>query len=96
MAKERMATTELLQVMFFAMAGWIASSYRIAHSSLSPAWRRGLIIPLWFVWMAFGLGGPVYSGALPLGDAFAMAASFTIGMSMYLLLARYRRRSGSR
>ena len=46
--------------------------------------------------MAFGLGSPVYSGALPLGDAFAMAASFTVGMSMYLLLARYQGRSRSR
>jgi hypothetical protein len=86
-----MATIELLRVMFFAMAGWIASSYLIVNSSLSPAWRRGLIVPLWFVWMTFGLGGPVYAGTLPLSEAISTAAAFTAGMTMYLFLARRQR-----
>lgn len=95
--RNRMATTELiLRVMIFALAGWIACSYRIVHSRLDMRWRRGLIIPLWFAWMAFGLGGPVYTGALPLADALSTGASFTIGMSVYLLMHTLRHRSGSR
>ncbi len=92
-----MATTDLImRVMFFALAGWIACSYRIVHSRLDLRWRQRLIIPLWFVWMTFGLGGPVYSGALPLADALSTGASFTIGMSVYLLMYTLRNRSGSR
>jgi hypothetical protein len=89
------STDVLVRVMIFAMAGWIASSYRIAHSRLNPRWRRGLIIPLWFVWMAFGLGGPVYAGALTLSDALSTGASFTVGMSVYLILYTLQRRSRS-
>jgi len=82
-----MGTTELLlRVMLFAMVGWLASSYRIMRSRLSPRWRRGLVIPLWFVWMVFGLGGPVYTGSLALADALVTGASFTVGMTVYLLL----------
>ena len=91
-----METTELLRVMSFALIGWIATAYRVARSHLSPAWRRGLIIPLWFVWMAFGLGGPVYTGALSLADALATGASFTVGMMLSLLLAALQHRARSR
>ena len=92
-----MGTTDLLvRVMIFAMAGWIACSYRIMHSHLAARWRRGLIIPLWFVWMAFGLGGPVYSGALKLGDAISTGASFTVGMTVYLILYTLQQRARSR
>jgi hypothetical protein len=80
----------LLRVMAFAMIGWLATSYRIMHSRLSKRWRRGLIVPFWFIWMAFGLGGPVYTGALPLQDALTTCASFTVGMSVYLLLFSLR------
>ena len=94
--KDRMGTTELLlRVMMFALAGWLASSYRVMRSRLRPGWRRGLIIPLWFGWMVFGLGGPVYAGSLTLTDAMATGASFTVGMTVYLLLyslQRHRRR----
>ncbi len=92
-----MATTDLiLRIMIFAMAGWIASSYRVMHSRLNTRWRSRLIVPLWFVWMAFGLGGPVYSGALSLADALSTGASFTVGMSVYLLMVSLKRRSRSR
>ncbi len=89
-----MATTDVLvQVMLFAMAGWIASSYRIVHSSLDPRWRRMLIIPLWFVWMAFGLGGPVYTGQLSLAEALSTGVSFTLGMCIYFVMFSLGRRS---
>jgi len=92
-----MGTTDLLlRVMVIAMIGWLASSYRIVQSRLKPEWRRALIIPLWFVWMSLGLGGPVYTGALPLHEALTTGASFTVGMSVYLLLATLRSRIGSR
>ena len=82
-----MGTTDIvLRSMIFAMIGWIACSYRLSRSNLRPRWRRGLIIPLWFVWMAFGLGGPVYAGTLLPRDALTTAASFTAGMAAYLLL----------
>jgi hypothetical protein len=91
-----MATTELMRVMAFALIGWLATSYRIVHSGLRPSWRRGLIIPFWFAWMAFGLGGPVYSGALAAADALSTAGSFTVGMMVYLILAAYGQRARSR
>ena len=92
-----MGTTDILmRVMVFAMAGWIATSYRIVHSRVSPCWRRSLIIPLWFVWMAFGLGGPVYSGALSLTDALSTGASFTAGMAVYFVIFALRGRTHSR
>ncbi len=92
-----MGTTDVLvRVMIFAMAGWVATSYRIVHSGLDARWRRRLIIPLWFVWMTFGLAGPVYTGSLALTDALSTGASFTIGMTVYLLLYTLQRRSRSR
>jgi hypothetical protein len=92
-----MATTDIIvRVMIFALAGWIATSYRIAHSSLAAHWRKRLIVPLWFAWMAFGLGGPVYTGAITLTDALSTGASFTVGMSVYLLMYTLRKRTGSR
>ena len=90
------STDVLVRVMIFALAGWVASSYRIAHSRLNVRWRRGLIIPLWFVWMAFGLGGPVYTGSLTLSDALSTGASFTVGMCVYLILYTLQRRHRSR
>ena len=91
-----MGTTDiLLRVMVFALIGWIASSYRIAQSRLRPRWRRRLIIPLWFVWMIFGLGGPVFAGTIAVSDALATGASFTVGMTVYLLLHTLQRRSRS-
>jgi uncharacterized spore protein YtfJ len=91
-----METTELMRVMAFALAGWLATSYRIVHSRITPTWRRRLIIPLWFVWMGFGLGGPVFTGSLSVGSAISTAASFTAGMMIYLFLAALQRRSRSR
>jgi hypothetical protein len=92
-----MGTTDLIvRVMIFATAGWIASSYRIVHSRLPLRWRRVVIIPLWFAWMAFGFGGPVYSGALPLSEALSTVASFTAGMAVYFVLFAVRNRSRSR
>jgi len=92
-----MGTTDvLLRVMFLAMIGWLASSYRVVHSGLHSRWRSRLIIPLWFVWMVFGLGGPVYAGSLSLGDALTTGASFTAGMSVYLLLFSLQRGRRSR
>lgn len=92
-----MGTTDILvRVMIFAMAGWVATSYRIVHSRVSPRWRRSLIIPLWFVWMAFGLGGPVFNGALSLSEALSTGASFTAGMAVYFAIFVMRSRAGSR
>ena len=85
--RDRMETTDLLLgLMAVAMIGWVATAYRVAHSRLAPRWRRVLIVPLWFVWMIFALGGPVYTGRLPLSEALATAASFTVGMTVYLFL----------
>lgn len=90
------STDLLLRIMLIALVGWLASAYRIARSRLRPAWRRCLIIPLWFVWMTVGLGGPVYTGALSLGDALMTGASFTVGMTVYLLLYSLQRHIRSR
>lgn len=91
-----MGTTDVIvRVMIFALVGWVASAYRIARSRLPARWRRALIIPLWFIWMAFALGGPVYSGAITLSDALSTGASFTVGMSVYLLITALRGRTRS-
>ena len=50
-----------------------------------------MIIPLWFAWMVFGLGGPVYAGSLALTDALVNGASITVGMTAYLLLYSLQR-----
>ena len=85
--RDRMETTDLLlRLMAVAMIGWVATSYRVKHSRLAPRWRRVLILPLWFIWMSFALGGPVYTGRLPLNEALATGASFTVGMTVYLFL----------
>jgi|GEM_PF-1584981 len=82
----------LMQAMFFALAGWIATCYRIVHSKISPQTRRMLVIPLWFVWMAIGLGGPVYQGIVSVPNALSTGASFTIGMTLFLVMRRVNSR----
>ena len=92
-----MGTTDLvIKVMIFAMAGWLASCYRIVHSNMRVTWRRRLIIPLWFAWMAFGFGGPVYAGAMELGEALQTCAGLMAGMLVYLLLHRMNSRARAR
>ena len=92
-----MDTTDLvLRVMIMAMAGWLACCHRIVHSSISVTWRRRLIVPLWFVWMGFGLGGPVYAGTLALQEGVQTGAGFTVGMMVYLVLQRLNSRTRAR
>lgn len=78
--------------MMLAMVGWLASSYAIKRSALAAPWQRRLIVPLWFVWMALGLGGPVANGTLGLQEALGTAAAFTIGMMSYLFFFALRSR----
>ncbi len=80
------ANYALIQAMFFALAGWIATCYRIVHSQIKPETRRLLVVPLWFVWMAVALGGPVLQGVVPAQDALAMGGSFSVGMVMVLVM----------
>jgi hypothetical protein len=82
----------LMQAMFFALAGWIATCYRIVHSEIRPEIRRLLVIPLWFVWMAVALGGPVFQGTLSATEALTTGASFSAGMIMFLLMRRLNSR----
>lgn len=82
----------LVQAMFFALAGWIATCYLIVHSSVSSQKRRWLILPLWFVWMIVALGGPVFQGTLSITDAAMTGLSVTVGMSVFLLMQRGRSR----
>jgi hypothetical protein len=82
----------LMQAMFFALAGWIATCYQIVHSRVRPETRRFLVIPLWFVWMALALGGPVFTGSVALTDALATGGSFSVGMVMFLLMRRLNSR----
>jgi hypothetical protein len=82
----------LMQAMLFALAGWIATCYRIVHSEIKPQTRRLLVIPLWFVWMTVALGGPVFQGVITPVNALQTGASFSVGMLMFLFM----RRVGSR
>jgi hypothetical protein len=82
----------LMQAMFFALAGWFATCYQIVHSRVRPQTRRLLVIPLWFVWMALALGGPVFQGVVTPTEALTTGASFSVGMVMFLLMRRLNSR----
>lgn len=82
----------LTQAMIFALAGWVATCYRIVHSSIKPQTRRLLIVPIWFVWMAVGLGGPVFQGVVTPANALSTGVSFSVGMLMVLLMRRVNSR----
>lgn len=82
----------LTQAMLFALAGWFATCYRIVHSRINPQTRRLLIIPLWFVWMSVALGGPVFQGMVSVTDALTTGASFTLGMTIFLIARRVNSR----
>ncbi len=86
------ANYALIQAMFFALAGWIATCYRIVHSQIKPETRRLLVVPLWFVWMAVALGGPVLQGVVSAQDALSTGASFSVGMLMVLVMRRVNAR----
>jgi hypothetical protein len=80
----------LLRVMALAFIGWLATSYRIKHSRIPAQWRKRLIVPLWFVWMALALGGPVFTGALDASEALTAAAGFSAGLCLFLLMRSLR------
>lgn len=81
--------------MTFAVVGWVASSYAIKRSTLASHWQRRLILPLWFVWLALALGGPVLNGSLLLTEAVSTAAASTAGMFAYLFFGAIRSRKSS-
>jgi hypothetical protein len=85
----------LMQAMFFALAGWFATCYRIVHSRIRPQTRRLLVIPLWFVWMALALGGPVFQGVVAATDALATGASFSVGMAIFWVMRHLDSRRSS-
>jgi ammonia channel protein AmtB len=78
----------LMQAMVFALAGWLACCYRIVHSQLKPRTRKLLVIPLWFGWMAFALGGPVFQGTVTVSNALSAGVAFSLGMGMALIMRR--------
>jgi hypothetical protein len=86
--------TALLQAMFFALAGWIASCHRIVYSRIKPEHRRWIVVPLWFVWMTLALGGPVYQQIVTPAQALTVGVSFSVGMMIFMIMnARKSRRS---
>ena len=82
----------LMQAMFIALAGWIATCYRIVHSRVSLKTRQLLVIPLWFVWMAIALGAPVFQGTVTVTEALTTGASFSVGMVIFLVMRRVNSR----
>lgn len=82
----------LMQAMVIALAGWIATCYRIVHSRVSLQTRRLLVIPLWFVWMAVALGAPVFQGMVTMTEALTTGASFSVGMIIFLVMRRVNSR----
>jgi hypothetical protein len=81
----------LIQALALALAGWIASCYRLINSRYGS--RRWLVVPLWFVWMALAIGGPVTQGTLSVADAGSTVAGLTAGMVLAMLIsARHLRR----
>lgn len=82
----------LMQAMFFALAGWIATCYRIVHSQIKPETRRLLVVPLWFLWMALAIGGPIVQGVVSTQDALSTGVSFSMGMLLVLFMHRLNTR----
>lgn len=81
----------LIQALAFALAGWIASCYRLINSRYGA--KRWLVVPLWFAWMALAIGGPLTQGSLSIADAGSTVAGLTAGMALAMLFnARYLRR----
>ena len=81
----------LIQALAFALAGWVACCYWLVNSRFSS--RRWLVVPLWFVWMALAIGGPVTQGTLSIADAGSTAGGLTAGMALAMLIsARHLRR----
>ena len=78
----------LMQAMFFALAGWLATCHRIVHSRIKQQTRRLLVIPLWLVWMTVALGGPVFQGTISVTEALSTGVSFSVGMALFLLMRR--------
>jgi hypothetical protein len=79
------ANYALVQAMFFALAGWIATCHRLVNSQVKPQTRRLLVVPLWFAWMALALGGPVFQGIITAQDALSIGVSFSFGMLMFMV-----------
>lgn len=86
------ANYALVQAMFFALAGWVATCHRIVHSQIKPETRRLLVVPIWFAWMALALGGPVFQGIVPAQDALSIGVSFTFGMVIFMVMRRVNSR----
>ncbi len=82
----------LIQVLFFALTGWLATCYWVVSSRFKPHTRRFLIIPLWFPWMLLALGGPVVQGIVPHTQALSSGIGLTIGMLSVILMHRLMRR----
>ncbi|GAC1539238.1 MAG: hypothetical protein NVS4B8_13300 [Herpetosiphon sp.] len=80
----------------FAMIGWLASSIAVKTSRISSRVQRILIIPLWFVWLALALGGPVVNGRASVTEALASGAACTAGLITFLLVSALRTRRSSR
>ncbi len=82
----------LIQVLFLALAGWLATCYCIVSSRFKLYTRRFLIIPLWFVWMLLALGGPVFQGTVPLTQALSSGIGLTTGMLFVIFMHQLSRR----
>jgi len=80
----------LIQALVIALAGWVASCYGLINSRFSS--RRWLVVPLWFVWMALAIGGPVTQGVLSIADAGSAVGGLTAGMTLAMLLSARRPR----
>ena len=85
----------LLEVLFFALAGWLATCYWIVNSRYKRQIPRFSIIPLWFVWMLLALGGPVVQNTVPLTQALSSGIGLSIGM-LFTIIVHLRRTHRSR
>lgn len=87
------SSVSLIWALTFALIGWLASCHAIVHSKLRPQLRRWLVIPAWFAWVGFALGGPVWYGTIPLNDAMSAGFGMTFGMTIVMVM---NARRGSR
>ena len=83
-----MTPNPIYVAMIVAVIGWFATLVAVNRSSLSGAWKRRWMIPLWIPWMGLALGAPIMSGMIPIQQAINVGGALTTGMLVSMGVSR--------
>jgi hypothetical protein len=82
-----MPSLDIVISVAIAAFGWIATIVAIRRSKLTERNQRMLMLPSWLPWIAFALGGPALTGALPSTDALSIGGAVTVGLMLPAFLS---------